>query len=228
MNLLDLYKKAKRRLTTPQTPEAIWEWMTETERDSYTDKEHFVKLYNLSESIYNNPNLTIEGALKAYGLTESDKIANQKEMIEIMKEAEPELYKKSGRFEARLGKSGEHIITTIDGEDETKKTVKDGEIVVKGPKGELYVISDKKFRERYEVDKEPTDKYQKYKATGLIRAYEYAGEDFKFTASWDEEMICKPGDYLASPVKDAKDTNYPEVYRIERSVFDDTYSEVME
>lgn len=222
----DLFKAVKRRLLQPSSPEAIWELMTESEKKSYADRDEFLIIYKLStapEGIF-----TAESAAKAFAGLKPSKPASQEDMISIMREAQPELYKKSGTFDARLGKPGEHIVTTIDGEDETKKTVKDGEIVIKGPKGEMYVVSEAKFRQRYEVDKEPTEDYQPYKAIGLIRAYEYAGEDFKFIASWDEEMICKPGDYLASPVKDADDSEYPEVYRIERSVFDETYSEVPE
>lgn len=223
--LLDLYKTVKRRLLEPSSPEAIWELMTESDKSAYASREEFLIIYKLSTA---DGVFTAESAHKAFAGLKSSKPASQEDMIEIMKEAQPELYKKSGSFDARLGKAGEHIVTTIDGEDETKKTVKDGEIVIKGPKGEMYVVSEEKFRQRYEVDKEPTDEYQKYKAVGLIRAYEYAGDEFKFIASWDEEMICKPGDFLASPVKDAEDTAYPEVYRIERSVFDETYSEIEE
>lgn len=133
------------------------------------------------------------------------------------------LYKKSGTFKARNGKPGEHVVTEIDGEKETEKTVKDGEVVIKGPKGEMYVVSTKKFNDRYEVDKELTDEFQDYKAKGLIYAYEYKGPTFKFRASWDEDMLCKEGDFLACPVTDPEEAIAGEVYRIERGVFDDTY-----
>lgn len=225
-SLLDIFKSVKRQISKPTGPEAIWEFMTESERKLYPSRDSFIiqhQLTNVPIGIF-----TAERALEAFGGVKSSKPASQKEMIAIMLDAEPELYKKSGTFRARLGKPGERIVTEIDGETETEKTVKDGEVVIKGPKGEMYVVSETKFRQRYEVDKEPTTDFQKYKAIGLIRAYEYVGPEFKFVASWDEEMICKPSDYLASPVKDAEDTEYPEVYRIERSVFDETYKEVEE
>ena len=131
-------------------------------------------------------------------------------------------YQKQGTAQIRKGKVGETVVTTIDGEDETKKTVKDGDVVVKGPKNELYVISSEKFKNRYEYTaKELTDEFQEYVATGKILAYEHTGDQFSFIASWDEEMICKNGDYLASP---SLDLPPPEVYRIERSIFDKTYS----
>jgi len=175
-----------------------------------------------------------------------NKVKTQPEMIKIMegmldavvygtdkngdpttKKTKPgtKLYQKSGTFDARKGKAGEKITTVIDGEEETQNTVKDGEIVVKGPKGEFYIISEKKFRDRYEVTSEPADKFQKYKAIGMIRAYEYTGPSFKFMASWGEEMLCNSTDFLACPVKNASDRKVVEVYRIERSVFDETYTE---
>lgn len=159
-------------------------------------------------------------------LTESAKIKSQEDMIDLFKkEKEKDFYSKKGTFKARKGKPGEYIETIIDGELETKKTVKENEIVIEGPKGEQYVVSEKKFRERYEVDEEPTDKFQPYKSKGFIRAFEWKGDTVKFIASWEEEMICKNGDFLAAPVKSKEDNNVTEVYRVERSVFDETYKE---
>lgn len=160
----------------------------------------------------------------------AEKVETQKQMISVMEKllsgkSIPKLFQKSGTFQARKGVIGEQITTIIDGEEETKKTVKSSEVVVKGPKGEFYVISEKKFNDRYEVDKALSDDFQAFKASGLIRAYEYKGDSFKFMASWDEEMLCKDGDFLASPVMDQEDKDVTEVYRIERSVFDKTYKE---
>ena len=159
-------------------------------------------------------------------LHEAAKVKTQADMIAQLKGETTVVYKKSGTFDARKGKVGERVTTVIDGEEETQKTVGEDDVVVKGPKGEMYVISSKKFNERYEVDKELDTKFQSYKAKGLIRAFEYSGKSFKFVASWDEEMLCKEGDFLATPISDADDTKVPEVYRIERSVFDETYAEL--
>lgn len=159
-------------------------------------------------------------------LVESDRIKSQEEMIDLFKkEKVKDFYKKRGTFKARKGKPGEHVETVIDGEVETTKTVKENEVVIEGPKGELYVVSEKKFNERYEVDKELSDTPKPYKSKGFIRAFEWKGEPIKFIASWEEEMICKDGDFLAAPVKSEEDNNVTEVYRVERSVFDETYKE---
>lgn len=384
MNLIDLYKKAKRRLTTPSTPEAIWEWLTEEERAANGGtREKFLEIYEMFCKIGDSPYFTVEAARQGFGLkgkvicgfpgvgkstlfkelkdsdykvldsdsstfdkaefpdnyikhikektaegytilasshdvvrnalinnkmlftlvypdkslkdeylerykergspqkfidlldskwyewigqcdeldsdycrkvklgageyvnvekvgivklseklkeeAEARRVKSQDTMIGEMNkklaahDENVKLYKKSGTFKARNGKSGEHVVTEIDGEKETEKTVKDGEVVIKGPKGEMYVVSTKKFNDRYEVDKELTDEFQDYKAKGLIYAYEYKGPTFKFRASWDEDMLCKEGDFLACPVTDPEEAIAGEVYRIERGVFDETY-----
>lgn len=164
--------------------------------------------------------------MKLADLFEGNKVKSQSEMIADFAEQDTILYKKFGTFKARNGKEGEKITTVIDGEEETNKTVKDGEVVIEGPKGEHYVVSLKKFKERYEVDKDLTDDFQSFKTKGMIRGFEWTGESFKFMASWDEEMLCKKTDILATPVKDKDDESITEVYRIERSVFDETYKEV--
>ena len=51
-----------------------------------------------------------------------------------------------------------------------------------------------------------------------VIAYEYEGESMVFTAPWNEDMIVNKGDFLATT-----DETIPEVYRIERSAFYQTY-----
>lgn len=137
------------------------------------------------------------------------------------------LYKKSGTFDARKGVLGELIVTEINGVVETTNTVKsEDEVVIRGPAGELYIVPDKKFRERYTTGgKKLTKSFKPFKAKGMIRAMESPYEPFEFVASWGEKMICNPGDYIACPVKSKNDFILTEVYRIERSVFDKTYAQ---
>jgi hypothetical protein len=130
-------------------------------------------------------------------------------------------------MQARKGKPGEYVETIIDGELETTRTVGENEVVIRGPAGEDYVVSITKFHMRYDVDKELTDNFQGYEATGIIRAFEYVGQPFTFIASWGEEMICKPGDFLATPAASTEDMNVHEIYRIERGVFDTTYTPIV-
>lgn len=134
------------------------------------------------------------------------------------------IYAKSGTFNARKGIVGEKVTTTIDGEDETEVVVGMNKVVIRGPKGEMYVVTTDKFKTRYECDKELTDKFQPYKSKGLIRAFEYSGPNIRFEASWGEKMLCKDGDMLAVPITDVDDfDDVPEMYRIEKDVFKQTY-----
>ncbi|MDU8350761.1 hypothetical protein RYA05_02515 [Pseudomonas syringae pv. actinidiae] len=128
-------------------------------------------------------------------------------------------YKKTGTIQAKLAICGEKIDTVIDGVLETTNTAKEKDMVVKGPAGELYLIGYEKFASRYKVANEPTENFSDYEATGECFAFEYKGDDFSFTAPWNEEMIVKSGDFLASP-----DSKINEVYRIEKVVFAKTYS----
>jgi len=153
---------------------------------------------------------------------------SQAEMVEDFKTRKTNLYKKIGTAFARKAIKGEKISTEIDGEVETTNTTKENDVIRKGPKGELYIVSNAKFKSRYKDTDKLSDEFKEFDATGLIRAYQYKGNHFsiKFIASWGEEMICKEGDYLATTVKNETDENVEEVYRIESSVFSITYREI--
>lgn len=132
-----------------------------------------------------------------------------------------EKYQKVGMFDCRAATDGDTIVTVINGEKETSNKAKAGDVAVKGPEGEEYIISQSKFEARYHSDgKELTNKFQKFQTKGFVLAYMYEGKSFKFVASWGEEMLVNDGDYLAST-----SLTFPvdEVYRIEKKVFGKTY-----
>lgn len=151
---------------------------------------------------------------------------SQAEMVEDFKTRKTNLYKKIGTAFARKAIKGEKISTEIDGEVETTNTAKENDVIMKGPKGELYIVSTAKFKSRYKDTDKLSDEFTEFVATGLIRAFQHEGDSFKFIASWGEEMICKDGDYLATTVKNETDENVEEVYRIESSVFSITYKKI--
>ena len=138
------------------------------------------------------------------------------------------LYEKFGAFDCRAAKAGENVLTIINDQIETTNVARDGDVVVRGPKGEEYIISLKKFVDRYRVDKALTDDYQKFETKGRVLAYMHIGPSFKFVASWGEEMIVDDGDYLATPCNLIPLGFDDEVYRIERTVFNETYRLVNE
>ena len=67
--LFDLYKKVKRRIITPTTPEAIWEWLTEEECTANGGtREQFVATMEMYKKIWNSPYFTVEAAEQSFGL----------------------------------------------------------------------------------------------------------------------------------------------------------------
>lgn len=133
---------------------------------------------------------------------------------------EGKLYKKYKQVMARLGVVGEEIITITDSGVETKNTVKEaGDMVVQNSTlaSEQYIISAKKFADRYEGP-EAVAEWQVYMPKGKVNAIIYDGEDMEFMASWGEAMTLKKGDMLCS-------TDGSEVYRIGLSEFQATYME---
>lgn len=126
-------------------------------------------------------------------------------------------YKKVGNVTARPAKIGEKIDTNINGKTETTNTAKAGDIVVTNPGGESYIISGKKFFERYSS----TSDKNVFKAKGRAFAFKYSGKDFSFMAPWGEKMLCENDDYLVSLSKSDL-----EIYRIEKDVFHSTYKRV--
>lgn len=150
---------------------------------------------------------------------------DQKSMIDLFKKNVhlTNLYKKVGSVMARLAKVGEEIVTVIDGKVETKNTAKENDVVIKGLKGEEYIIGQEKFKARYTVNKPVSAEFSTYEPNGTCIAYEYQGENMVFMAPWNEEMIVHNGDFLATT-----DAFIPEVYRIERDAFFKTYQKLLD
>ena len=130
----------------------------------------------------------------------------------------PKQYRKTGHVACRLAEAGEQIVTILDGEIETTNVAQEGDLVVRGPKGEEYILTESKFSSRYSGPA-PTGLFQTYEATGTTFAVQWPHGPTRFTASWGETMIINHGDYLCSP------TEVPsgDIYRIEREVFEQTY-----
>lgn len=144
-------------------------------------------------------------------------------VVKLFKAAEAQgvvkKYAKYGVVLARLAKKGETVRTVINGVQETTNTAREGDVVVKNPTGELYIVSVQKFTQRYKPIKALTDKFSKAKALGVCYAFQYRGESFKFEAPWGESMLIEDGDFLAQSEKG----NYDDIYRIEKEAFKRTY-----
>lgn len=107
----------------------------------------------------------------------------------------------------------ERIMTDL---DKTSKEGMPGDMLISGPKGEVYVVDSSQFSNKYdgEIGGDIRPK-------GDIRyAALYGGpEEINFKASWGEYMVLKPGDQL---MRDG-DKGF---YRIDGAVFSETYEEV--
>jgi hypothetical protein len=131
-------------------------------------------------------------------------------------------YEKKGQADIRPATPGELVETVIDGQRETVNTAAAGDYVVRGVKGELYIIKAEILAKRYGGPLTAPDKdgFRSYRAKGDFYGFRYAGEPFKFVAPWKEDMIAKPGDYIGTNVMGSN-----EYYRVEESAFAATYAE---
>jgi len=149
--------------------------------------------------------------MKLTELLES-KIYTQKEMEQIYKEipSKEKIYqKKKLMFDVELVKQPREVITKIDGKEETKNKANKGDYILTGTKGEKYVLSPNKVKERY-IIKDNKAESKPVKTKGKI-----LDSKISFIASWGEKMNTEIGDTLIN--------NNGEYYRIEKSAFKNTY-----
>lgn len=163
--------------------------------------------------------------------TAVNKVFSQKEILEIMLpvlKAEGKLYKKHKPTLARKATAGEKIETITSDGSETFNTAKEGDFIVKNQTeaGEMYIVPEEKFKEKYTFLREAEDGFSMYSPTGKILAIEISRAflekmkwpaQFKFIAAWGEEMVVKENDFLACP------PDHSEVYRIAKKEFFETY-----
>ncbi|MBI2064492.1 MAG: hypothetical protein HYT62_00340 [Candidatus Yanofskybacteria bacterium] len=138
--------------------------------------------------------------------------------------AEAPLFKKQGQVKARPAVPGERVTTTLaSGVDETANTANEGDWVMTNPSGEQYVISGKKFFDRYEA----TNEDGVYSAKGYCRAIKNPfGRPIEIMASWGEPQT---GDEncMVADICDADGNVEGEPYIIEAKVFAGTYKRVL-
>jgi len=162
---------------------------------------------------------------------------SKKDLFDLFESQERKHYKKRGRFLSRLAVQGETILTIVDGKLETLKVATKEDVILRnieiGSSAETYIISKKKFEERYDdafehhtIDGQP---WFVVIAKGEIEAFCFGHnitgtaalpEPIQFMAPWGEQMLCNPGDFLARPLPGDEF----DIYRIEKKTFDLTYS----
>ncbi len=134
-------------------------------------------------------------------------------------------YKKFARVRAEQGRVGQEVITQMkNGLVETKNVVKEDpeteepDWIVTNPDGEQYIVPDKTFRKKYDVEKD-ADGYHRPKG-GPVKAVQI-NEDISFMAPWGEKMNIEKGGFLV--VNGPKD-----IYGIQLDEFNNTYKPAQE
>lgn len=128
-------------------------------------------------------------------------------------------YYKFARIKARQGFVGEEVVTIMkDGLVETKNVVTADETgeagwIVTNPSGEEYIVPNKTFMKKYELDEKNPELY-KPKGEPILAVQ--INEDVSFVAHWGEEMNIKSGGFLVC-------SNENDIYGIQKEEFFETY-----
>jgi len=151
-----------------------------------------------------------------------------KQMVFPLLKSKGKPYRKFKKVLARKAKKIERIATITDDGLETTNRAKTGDYIVKNQTDacEEYVMSQKKFKDRYKYKKRSKAGYCEYEPKGRITALEVnksflkkfkLDSEFYFEAAWGSKMVVKEKDFLVCPFSG------DEIYRIARKEFFETY-----
>lgn len=176
-----------------------------------------MKNYNrfLKTKNYNKLNESIE-----------NEIIFQKQMSELFMpliKEEGNEFKKTGKIEAKPAKKGEKLETYTSDGKETENIAKEGDWKIKNIDtfGEEYFINNNKFKERYKYSGEnniylPIGECKAIQLKSSLLKKLNLPNSFYFIAPWNEKMIAKKDDFLAT-------TDEKEIYRIAEKEFHNSY-----
>lgn len=139
-----------------------------------------------------------------------------------------QLYKKYQKVWAKIATEGEKITTQTSDGVETTNVAREGDMIVMNltKTREKYIVKAKKFKERYQFEKEAENGFSQYHPLGKVLALKVTDEitdtldrngSFQFMAPWDEPMKVSLNDFLVTP------PDFSEVYRIAKNEFFETY-----
>lgn len=150
---------------------------------------------------------------------------SSEEFTEALRQAQ--VYAKKTKVEARTAEVQERVTTVLaDGTEETTNVAEPGDVIVKNPGGEEYVLKGEKFAKRYEA----TSEDGVFRAKGIVRAIENpTGEEIVITAPWGEIQHGGPEAIIAS-ILDPEDQDEVSMdrYIIGREEFEETYAPIEE
>lgn len=145
----------------------------------------------------------------------------QEEAIDLVKANDPKHYRKKGRYSYRVATELERIHTILSDGQEAENDALPGDYIMAGVSGEVYVISPKKFQDRYHDLGNGVAE-----AKGEAWGNQYRGPSIELGVplSWNDPTGVMPlhnGDYLIS-----SDAVFSEAYRVKREEFESTYEAV--
>ena len=141
-------------------------------------------------------------------------------------------YRKFQTIKARAAREGEKIVSTVESGRETVNMAAAGDYVVENQTGarEQYIVPGEKFRRRYSEDRKLDGDWCLYNPQGKVKGIEVdrgilnilqQEGSFYITASWGEAQKVDEGDMLVTTLPLAAQ---PEIYRIARREFAETYA----
>lgn len=135
--------------------------------------------------------------------------------------AEAPIFKKQGQVRARPAVEGEQIVTILaSGAKETSNIAKVGDWVVTNPSEEQYLVSGKKFSDKYES----SGTEGVYQAKGYCRAIKNPfGEPIEIMTSWKSPQTGDENCLIADACDANGENMNGEPYLIDGKAFTETY-----
>jgi hypothetical protein len=158
-------------------------------------------------------------------------IISQSKMMELilpLLKDQGQVYRKYLKVWAKKAAAGEKITTQTSGGVETTNVAQEGDMIVMNltKAREKYIVTAKKFEERYQYEKEAQDGFSQYHPLGRVVALKVTRDipdlldrngSFQFMAPWDQPEKVELNDFLVTP------PDHSEIYRIARKEFFETY-----
>lgn len=166
--------------------------------------------------------LVLESAGVMYENTDIESVAKTLNFLPTKKQAKKYKFVKDGKpgemppMSYTQSSVQQQVVTTTADGKETQNVANVGDIIMSGPSRENYVVKAEKFPKLYngkvgeDVIPDQTPR--------LVAVYT-GSETVHFKASWGEDMILKPNDYLVK-------SGEGKYYRIAKKEYEETYNEL--
>eukprot|EP00930_Biecheleria_cincta_P035789 TRINITY_DN24592_c0_g2_i1.p1 TRINITY_DN24592_c0_g2~~TRINITY_DN24592_c0_g2_i1.p1 ORF type:complete len:311 (+),score=59.05 TRINITY_DN24592_c0_g2_i1:50-982(+) len=189
------------------------------------------------------------GSMQDHDVVSAEHLPSQAELISKLGRVLLERgtrFRKTQRAYLRPAIEGEAVETILDGKVETTNKAKKGDWIVRANTSskEMYILSPEKFFHAYDVDSSfvitdahdaeelTAQGFKSYAPKMRIIAMKVTAQDLllyfpcgRFMASWGQPMLIEEADYICGAlISEELASGLKEVYRIERSAFQETYA----